>query len=95
MEPASVVIVFTKYDLLVRKKKIGLQEGDRSLREEDLREQSEKEAQEVLNKCIRSLEGILSRMYTQESQTPKPRHVIVSSINFPLIVHWIQVDLSP
>jgi hypothetical protein len=95
MELASVVIVFTKYDLLVRKKKIGLQEGNESLSEEDLREQSEKEAQEVLDKCIQFLEGILSRMYTQESRTPKPRHVIVSSINSPLFVHWIHVHLSP
>jgi hypothetical protein len=86
IEPAPVVIVLTKYDRLVKTKKAELQEGETSLSKEDLRKQSEMKAQEALDECIRSLEVTLRGMDTRDSQTPKPRHVNVLSINFELLI---------
>ena len=94
VEPAPVVIVLTKYDRLVKTKKAELEEDGTNLSDEDLREQSEMKAQEALDMCIRSLKVTLRGMYTRGSQTPKPRHVNVLSINFELLI-LIRVDLSP
>ena len=85
MESAPVVIVFTKYDRLVKTKRIELQEDNDSLSEDVLRERSKEEAGKVLDMCIKSLEGTLRDMDTRESQMPMPRphHVNVSGIDFP------------
>ena len=88
MESAPVVIVFTKYDRLVRTKRAELQEENHGLSEDVLRERSEEKAQRVFDKCIRSLERIL-----RDTNTPKLHHVKVSGICFPLFI-WIRVDLS-
>ena len=86
LESAPVVIVFTKYDRLVRTKRVELQEDDDSLSEDVLRERSKEEAQKVLHVCIESLERTLRDMETRESQMPKPHHVNVSSIYIPLFI---------
>jgi len=88
MESAPVVIVFTKYDKLVRTKRAELQEdghGD-SLSEDSLHEKSKDEAEKALAVCIQSLERTLRDMKMPESETPKPHHVNVSRINFPLFI---------
>ena len=88
MESAPVVIVFTKYDRLVRTKREELREEDSSLGGEVLRELSKEKAQRAFDKCIRSLERTL-----RDTNMPKPHHVKVSGICFPLSI-WIRVDLS-
>ena len=85
MESAPVVIVFTKYDRLVRTRRLELQEDDDSLSEDILRERSEEAARNVLDVCIESLERTLRDMYTRESEMPMPQHVNVSGINFPYL----------
>jgi len=89
MESAPVVIVFTKYDRLVRTKREELQEEDGSLSEDALRERSKEKARRAFDRCIRSLERTL-----RDTNTPKPNHVKVSGIYFPLFI-WIRVDMSP
>jgi hypothetical protein len=89
MESAPVVIVFTKYDRLVRTKRDELQEEDSSLSGDVLRERSREKAQIAFDKCVRSLERTL-----RETNTPKPNHVQVSGIYFLLFI-WIRVDMSP
>ena len=84
MEPAPVVIVFTKYDKLVRTKRAELQEDGGDLSEDRLLEKSKEGAQKALEVCIQSLQRTLRDMQLPESQTPKPRHVNVSRINFTL-----------
>jgi hypothetical protein len=84
MESAPVVIVFTKYDRLVRTKRDELQEENRSLSEDVLRERSTEEARKALDVCIQSLERTLRGMEAQKSQTLRPHHVNVSGIDFPL-----------
>ena len=86
MESAPVVIVLTKYDRLVKTKRVELQEDDDSLSEDVLRERSKEEAQKVLDMCTESLERTLRDMETPEFQTLKPRHVNVSGITFPLFI---------
>jgi len=89
MESAPVVIVLTEYDRLVRAKASKLQEDDPSVREDALRERSREEARRAFDTCIRSLEHTL-----RNTNTPKPPHVSISGIYFPLFI-WIRVDLSP
>jgi hypothetical protein len=81
MESAPVVIVFTKYDALVRTKEYEMQEEDDSLSEDVLRQRSKEEARKTFDECIQSLERIL-----RDTNTPKPHHVNVSSIYFPLVI---------
>jgi hypothetical protein len=81
MESAPVVIVFTKYDQLVRTKREELQEENNGLSEGVLRERSEEEARKAFDKCIQSLERTLC-----DTNTPKPHHVNVSGIYFPLFI---------
>ena len=81
MESVPVVIVFTKYDKLVRTKRAELQEDGGSLSEDALHEKSKEEAQEALNVCIRSLERTLRGIETPKSQTLRAHHVNVSRIN--------------
>jgi len=81
MESAPVVIVFTKYDALVRTKRYELQEEDGSLSEDALRERSKEKARRAFDRCIRSLERTL-----RDTNTPRPHHVKVSSIYFPLFI---------
>src|SRR5260221_12518015 len=92
---APVVIVFTKYDRLVMINWDELQEDDGSLSEDPLRERTLRKGEQVrtafmnFKRCIRSLECTL-----RETNTPKPPHVTVSGIYFPLFI-WIRVDQSP
>jgi hypothetical protein len=84
MESAPVVIVFTKYDKLVRTKRAELQEDGGDLSEDRLHEKSKEGAQKALDVCIQSLQRTLRDMKLPESQTPKPHHVNVSRITFTL-----------
>ena len=97
MESAPVIIVFTKYDRLVRTKRVELQEDDDSLSEDVLRERSKEEARKVLDVCIQSLEHTLGGMQTSKSQTLKAHHVNVSGIKFPTDLFKFApcVNLSP
>jgi len=95
MESAPVVIVFTKYDKLVRTKRAELQEdgdGD-SLSEDALDEKSREESQKALDICIQSLERTLRSMETPKSQTPKLHYVNVSRINFPWFICSVLICL--
>ena len=89
MDSAPTVIVFTKYDRLVRTKMEELREEDASLSGDVLRERGKEKARKAFDKCIRSLERTLRDM-----NPPKPPHVNVSGMYFPLFI-WIRVDLSP
>jgi hypothetical protein len=80
-ESAPVVIVFTKYDRLVRTRRAELQEENNGLSEDVLRERSEEEARKAFDKCIQLLERTL-----RDTNTPKPRHVNVSGTYLPLSV---------
>jgi ribosome recycling factor len=71
-ESAPVVVVFTKYDLLVRTKKAELKLQERS---EDLDELSKEEAQKALDSYVQSLEHAMESV-----EAPTPPHVKVSSI---------------
>ena len=75
MESAPVIIVFTKYDALVRTKRYELQGEDDSLSEDALRERSEEDARKEFDECIRLLERNSS-----DTNTPKLHHVKVSGI---------------
>jgi len=95
MESAPVVIVFTKYDKLVRTKRAELQEygdGD-SLSEDALHEKSREESQKALDICIQSLERTLRSMETPKSQTPKLHYVNVSGMNFPWFICSVLICL--
>jgi hypothetical protein len=73
MKSAPLVIVFTKYDRLLRTKKDELQEDNPGMKPEVLDKRSKKEAQQVLNICVQSLERTMSEM-----NTPIPHLVKVS-----------------
>jgi len=77
---APVVVVFTKYDLLVKTKRVKLQRANEGLPVDSgvLNKQSEEEAQKVLDICVRSLDQAMSKLKTQ-----MPRYVNVSSIFSP------------
>jgi hypothetical protein len=76
-ESAPVVVVFTKYDRLLRSKKIELRGDNDHPDPEDLVRRSQEEARKVLDRCVQSLEGAMNRLETQ-----MPRHVNVSSTIF-------------
>jgi hypothetical protein len=75
VDAAPVVVVFTKYDQLLRSKMAELQEDDKSLDAEALDERSKEEAQKAFNICVGSLEQAMSR-----TKTPMPRYERCSSI---------------
>ena len=77
MESAPVLIVFTKYDALVRTQEDVLKEENIRLSDDVLRQKGKEEAQKAFNKCIESLERTL-----RNTNTPKTRHVKVSCIYF-------------
>jgi hypothetical protein len=58
------VVVFTKYDKLLRTKKDELQEDDPKMKPEVLDKQSKKEAQQVLDICVESLKRTMNEMQT-------------------------------
>ena len=70
---APLVVVFTKYDRLLRTKKGELQEDNPGMKPEVLDKRSKKEAQQVLDICVQSLERTMSEM-----NTPMPHSVNVS-----------------
>ena len=86
---APIVIVFTKYDRLVRTKVDELREEDSSLSGDVLRERGKEKARKAFDRCIWSLERVL-----RDVNAPKPPHVNVSGIYFPLFI-WIRVDCLP
>jgi hypothetical protein len=69
------VVVFTKYDLLVRTKKARLRRDKKGLDSGVLDKRSEEEARKALAICVQSLEHAMNRMKTQ-----MPRYANVSSI---------------
>jgi hypothetical protein len=89
MESAPVVIVFTKYDALVRTKEAVLKEENHSLSHHIWRRQGREDAQKAFDKCIEYLERTLG-----DKNMPKTGHAKVSCIYFPLLI-LICVDLSP
>ena len=89
MDSAPTVIVFTKYDRLVRTKTEELREEDASLSGDVLRERGKEEARKAFDKCIRSLELTL-----RDVNAPMPPHVNVSGIYFPSFI-WIRADCLP
>lgn len=72
---APVVVVFTKYDQLLRSKKAELEEDGARPDSEDLGTRSKEEAQRALDVCVQSLERAMIR-----TQTPMPRYEKVSSM---------------
>jgi len=68
------VVVFTKYDLLLRTKVAELQEDQGGRYSEDLDMRSKQEAQKALNTCVKFLERTVKGMNIQ-----MPRYVTVSS----------------
>jgi hypothetical protein len=72
---APLVVVFTKYDKLLRTKKGELQDDNPGMKPVVLDQRSKEEAQQVLHICVESLERTMSGM-----NTPTPRYVKVSSI---------------
>jgi hypothetical protein len=74
MDTAPVVVVFTKYDQLLRSKMAELREDDKSLDAEALDERSKEEAQKAFDVCVGSLRSAMDR-----TQTPMPYYEKVSS----------------
>ena len=71
------MVVFTKYDRLLRSKKIELKGDSDHSDPDDLSRRSKEESRKVLDGCVQSLKGAMIRLETQ-----MPRHVNVSSIIF-------------
>jgi hypothetical protein len=78
IELAPLVVVFTKYDILLRTKKAELRENNNDLNPADLDMRSKEEAQKEFDTCVQSLEKISRRM-----GIPMPRHARASSIVSP------------
>jgi hypothetical protein len=76
-ETVPIVVVFTKYDRLVRTKRTELEEDNVNLSPEDLDKRGEEEAQKALETCVQSLENT-SRRLGLKNQTI--RHANISSI---------------
>jgi hypothetical protein len=62
MESAPVVIILTKYDLLIRSKREELKEDNNNVAPPDLEEQSQREVARALNRCVESLQKMLRRI---------------------------------
>ena len=75
MGSAPIVVVFTKYDRLLRTKRAELRDDDNSLTSEVLEKRSKEEGQKVFATCVQSLERTVSRLKIQ-----MPLYVKVSSI---------------
>lgn len=73
-ELAPVVIVFTKYDLLVRTKKAKLKMGKKNLDTGFLDKSSKEAAQKEFDDFVKRI--------TERMETPMPPYARVSSINF-------------
>jgi len=69
------VVVFTKYDLLLRTKKAELQEDQAGRYTEDLDIRSKQEAEKALHTCVKFLERTVKGLNIQ-----MPRYVTVSSV---------------
>jgi hypothetical protein len=77
---APVVIVITKYDQLIRSKKLELQGDNKSLNSEELEsldQRSKVASQEVLDVCVQSLRSAIGRM---DAETQMPPWVKISSM---------------
>jgi GTPase SAR1 family protein len=79
MESAPVVIVFTKYDRLVRSKQIELSGDQNSPVTADVVERSKVEAEKVMVDCMHSLESAESRLKTQKLNYAKVSSMISRS----------------
>jgi hypothetical protein len=77
---APLVIVFTKYDRLVRTKKDELQEDEGDLAHDVLNTRSKEDARRAFDVCLDALQRTMARM-----QAPMPRYVNVSSIKVLII----------
>ena len=73
-----MVVVFTKYDQLLRSKKAELEEDGARPDSEDLEKRSKEEAKRALDVCVESLKQAMVR-----TQTPMPRYEKVSSMTSP------------
>jgi hypothetical protein len=83
-ESAPVVVVFTKYDRLIRSKWIELKGDNDNPVPEDLIKRSREEAEKVLDACGRSVENVLHRLGLK-GQTMRDANV--SSIFFHSYSH--------
>ena len=83
------MVVFTKYDLLVRTKKVRLRRDKKGFDSGALDKRSEEEARKALAICVQSLEHAMSRMKTQ-----MPRYANVSSIVSHSFFDRVSVDIS-
>jgi len=70
-----VVVIFTKYDRLVRTKRAELREDYEDLWGEELYKLSREEAQISLDNCVTSLRDTMKRM-----QIPMPPYMPMSSM---------------
>jgi hypothetical protein len=75
-ETVPIVVVFTKYDLLVRMKRDELEEDNINLGPWDLNKRSKDEAQKVSDTCVKSVESAFRRLGLKEQML---RHAIISS----------------
>jgi len=90
---APVVVVFTKYDQLIRSKKAELQGDNKSLNSEELDKRGKVESQKVLDVCVQSLESAIGRMDAEmQTKTQMPPWVKISSMVSLSVL--ISVDLS-
>jgi hypothetical protein len=83
------VVIFTKYDKLIRSRKRELQEGKFSQDQAVLNKESRKEAQVLLNKCATSLRHTVQT-------TPELPYVKMSCNDFLFFLQSVlSADLSP
>jgi hypothetical protein len=89
-ESAPVVVVFTKYDKLVRTKKFDLQEDPARAKSKDLDSQTTEEAQKALDICVESLHNAIRKM---DSKMEMPISAKVSSKTSTCFL-FLSVDIS-
>jgi hypothetical protein len=70
------VVVFTKYDRLLRSKKIELKGDQDGPDPDDLIERAEEEARKVMDSCVRSLDSAMNRLHTQKLRYAKVSGII-------------------
>ena len=75
------MVVFTKYDRLLRSKKIELKGDDDGPDSADLIQRSEEEAQKVMDSCLQSLDSAMSRLRTQKLCSAKVSGIISYSFS--------------
>ena len=88
MESAPVVIVFTKYDKLVRTKRDELQEENPGMDSNVLEWRSKVEVGNALDECVRCLKRTLHGV------EPMVPHVNVSGINPPSLLIGVDTSLD-